>query len=101
MGNRRAVITRKGGELRYNVRDNASSEWRHAISGPHVKVHIEKVKAAIAQPTPPTSSPPCAGFASTTNRRNTMKNFYAVLAFVGTAAMLVPVAVGAVAMVVA
>lgn len=30
-----------------------------------------------------------------------MKNFYAVLAFVGTAAMLAPVVVGAVAMVVA
>lgn len=47
MGNRRAIITRKGGEVRYNVRDNASSEWRHAINGPHVKDHIERVKAAV------------------------------------------------------
>lgn len=45
MGNRLAVITRNGGEVRYNVRDNAKQEWRHAINGPHVKVHIEKVKA--------------------------------------------------------
>lgn len=47
MGNRRAIIARTGGEVRYNVRDNAKSEWRHAISGPHVKTHIEKVKAAV------------------------------------------------------
>lgn len=48
MGNRRAIVSRKGGEIRYNVRVNTSSEWRHANNGPHVRKHIDKVKAAVA-----------------------------------------------------
>lgn len=47
MGNRRAVVTLEGGMVCYNVRDNAKAEWRHAISGQHVRAHINKVKAAV------------------------------------------------------
>lgn len=47
MGNRKAVVTVKGGEIRYFVRKNMNSDWTFAKSGPHVNAHINAVKDAI------------------------------------------------------